>query len=323
MTPPTAARRVRSSKSSYPTPPRSPSSESDHEDNKSAPRKGAGKHIPRPPNAFVLFRQTFCADLKTCADRGDRSKGPDGSAISKRAGELWNALSSAEKRPFQEEARQRKDALLIKHPDYKYTPSRKYASAKAANSKRVTKRPVTKPAPVAIVKEEVETEVADDGLMLSHDGHQLVTPADSLQLTLDEDRPIWGELSPEFTFPDYSISPEWPSDSTLFMPPFPSPGHILDVNAVGIASADTAYPMLRPSPLALTGALPEVCPRRDSRSASHSSVYLISQPLTFNDPLDNLHPPTYSLFLPIEEHGMGSIDHYFDFTAYYHDDDPQ
>ena len=48
--------------------------------------------------------------------------------------------------------------------------------------------------------------------------------------------------------------------------------------------------------------------------------FLQSQPLTFNDPLDNLHPPTYSLFLPLEELDMGGVDYYFDFNAYYHDD---
>jgi hypothetical protein len=75
-------------------------------------------HIPRPPNAFMLFRSDFLKRgiIPTHVERRQQN-------LSRIAGQCWNLLSSEEKEKWQEEAAK----VLIEHqkrnPDYKFKPA--------------------------------------------------------------------------------------------------------------------------------------------------------------------------------------------------------
>ncbi|KII94425.1 hypothetical protein PLICRDRAFT_60514, partial [Plicaturopsis crispa FD-325 SS-3] len=73
--------------------------------------------IPRPPNAFMLYRSDFWAKQKvtTTVERDHRH-------ISRIAGHCWNNLSDAERAPYKRRAEAEKVRHAREHPEYKYTP---------------------------------------------------------------------------------------------------------------------------------------------------------------------------------------------------------
>lgn len=77
-------------------------------------RKG---HIPRPPNAFMVFRSWLWNkdDLKS-VERDNRN-------VSRIAGRLWNDLSDEKRAPFRKMADDAKMRHAQLYPEYKYTPS--------------------------------------------------------------------------------------------------------------------------------------------------------------------------------------------------------
>jgi hypothetical protein len=80
-----------------------------------------GKHIPRPPNMFMLFRAAFYgkvkADLERVLDRKVRQID-----ISKALSRLWE---ETDKRPWKEKAFQEAERHAKMYPSYRYTPRRK------------------------------------------------------------------------------------------------------------------------------------------------------------------------------------------------------
>ncbi|KZT24013.1 hypothetical protein NEOLEDRAFT_1052092, partial [Neolentinus lepideus HHB14362 ss-1] len=74
-------------------------------------------HIPRPKNAFILFR---CDYVK----RRTKSKSGDGASVSKRAGEEWRKLPASEKARYHARAEEEKRRHRIRYPDYAYKPQR-------------------------------------------------------------------------------------------------------------------------------------------------------------------------------------------------------
>ncbi|KAH9927467.1 high mobility group box domain-containing protein, partial [Epithele typhae] len=73
--------------------------------------------IPRPPNAFMLFRSEYWRQEKTKpqAERDHRQ-------ISCTAGELWKQLSPKEQAPFRLLADEEKAKHAERYPEYKYSP---------------------------------------------------------------------------------------------------------------------------------------------------------------------------------------------------------
>ncbi|KAI9439989.1 hypothetical protein H4582DRAFT_1944305 [Lactarius indigo] len=84
---------------------------------KSHARKQPEGHIPRPRNAFILFRCDFVAQKKIPA-----SVEPDHRNISRIVGRVWRAMSDQERRPWVEEAKKEREMHKKLYPQYRYSP---------------------------------------------------------------------------------------------------------------------------------------------------------------------------------------------------------
>ncbi|TFK57695.1 hypothetical protein OE88DRAFT_1615644, partial [Heliocybe sulcata] len=73
--------------------------------------------IPRPSNAFMIFRSHFCATqiVTSTVERDHRH-------ISRIAGHVWNSMPPADRAPFLARAREVKAQHAFLHPNYKYAP---------------------------------------------------------------------------------------------------------------------------------------------------------------------------------------------------------
>ncbi|KAH9891119.1 hypothetical protein C8Q73DRAFT_110965 [Cubamyces lactineus] len=80
-------------------------------------RKKKPGHIPRPPNAFMIFRSELWnkEKIKSTVERDHRQ-------ISRIAGNLWNRLTEDERAPYQELAEEAKRLHAQTYPQYKYSP---------------------------------------------------------------------------------------------------------------------------------------------------------------------------------------------------------
>jgi hypothetical protein len=85
---------------------------------KSHARKQPEGHIPRPRNAFILFRCDFVAQKKIPA-----SVEPDHRNISRIVGRVWKAMSDEERLPWVEEAKKERETHKRLYPQYRYSPS--------------------------------------------------------------------------------------------------------------------------------------------------------------------------------------------------------
>lgn len=78
--------------------------------------------VPRPPNAFIIFRVEY--SRKHAQANRDRAPTPE-KTLSKRAAEAWKALSAQEKAPYKQRAEQERLDHAEKHPHYRYRPRRR------------------------------------------------------------------------------------------------------------------------------------------------------------------------------------------------------
>ncbi|EIN13474.1 hypothetical protein PUNSTDRAFT_58938, partial [Punctularia strigosozonata HHB-11173 SS5] len=74
--------------------------------------------IPRPPNAFILFRSHFIASRKVSTDVENQNN-----KLSMIIGHVWKGMSAEEKRPFERLADIEKEKHAQLYPDYKYSPA--------------------------------------------------------------------------------------------------------------------------------------------------------------------------------------------------------
>ncbi|KAJ3994222.1 hypothetical protein F5050DRAFT_1809804 [Lentinula boryana] len=79
-------------------------------------RKG-NDHVPRPANAFIVFRSHWWSENKACP-----SVETDHREVSRIVAHHWNMLSEEERLPFRQEAEARKRQHAVQFPDYKYAP---------------------------------------------------------------------------------------------------------------------------------------------------------------------------------------------------------
>jgi len=79
----------------------------------------AQTHIPRPRNAFIIFRSHYYMRAKAT------QTGINQNSLSCAAASAWKALSDDEKRPYRRQAEEEKLMHYRKHPNYVYTPINK------------------------------------------------------------------------------------------------------------------------------------------------------------------------------------------------------
>lgn len=89
-------------------------------------RKRDPGHVPRPRNAFILFRSDYVSREQPSGE-GQQNE------LSKLAGKAWKNLPEEEKRPYIEMAAAEKRQHAIDYPNYVYTPGR----ASATKGKKV------------------------------------------------------------------------------------------------------------------------------------------------------------------------------------------
>ncbi|KAJ6614303.1 hypothetical protein B0H10DRAFT_164510 [Mycena sp. CBHHK59/15] len=82
------------------------------------PPTSKSKHVPRPPNAFILYRSDFLKRgiIPPHVERRQQN-------LSRVAGQCWNLLSDEEKQVWQVKAAERSQLHQQEHPDYHFKPS--------------------------------------------------------------------------------------------------------------------------------------------------------------------------------------------------------
>ncbi|TRM59805.1 hypothetical protein BD626DRAFT_506473, partial [Schizophyllum amplum] len=73
------------------------------------------EHIPRPSNAFMIFRRWYAK----------KHAGEAGGALSRRAGDAWRALSIPDRAEWEEQAESEKQEHARRYPNWRYRPRRR------------------------------------------------------------------------------------------------------------------------------------------------------------------------------------------------------
>ena len=115
---------------------------------KSHARRSSVGHIPRPRNAFILFRQhavgtnlvskgsaVASEDDPEAYDKGKR-KGPTQQNVSQAVGAIWRALPVHERAHWDQMAEEEKRRHREMYPDYKYAPKPKSERRKVGAGKK-------------------------------------------------------------------------------------------------------------------------------------------------------------------------------------------
>ncbi|KAF9482452.1 hypothetical protein BDN70DRAFT_991091 [Pholiota conissans] len=76
------------------------------------------EHIPRPPNAFLLFRSDFLKKGTIPREYESRQQN-----LSRIAGEIWRLMDSTEKQHWHAEAKAKAKEHFLRHPHYKFNPA--------------------------------------------------------------------------------------------------------------------------------------------------------------------------------------------------------
>ncbi|KAL5522894.1 hypothetical protein ACEPAF_1161 [Sanghuangporus sanghuang] len=90
----------------------------------------APAHIPRPPNAFILFRSSFIRSQHVSAE----TEGNHGT-LSKIVGMLWHALSYEERQVWQAKARRAYAEHKRMYPGYSFRPAKDKTSSSAKSER--------------------------------------------------------------------------------------------------------------------------------------------------------------------------------------------
>ena len=85
---------------------------------KSHSRKKPAGHIPRPPNAFILFRSDFVQKNRVPASVEKNHQN-----LSRIAGKVWGDMSVMEKSEWYTRAAEEKERHARKYPDYQFSPT--------------------------------------------------------------------------------------------------------------------------------------------------------------------------------------------------------
>ncbi|KAG0706989.1 hypothetical protein DFH29DRAFT_872018 [Suillus ampliporus] len=97
-------------------------------------RRQPSGHIPRPRNAFILFRCDFVQQKKIPGnvERDHRN-------LSRIAGKIWRGMKKEQQKPWIDLALQEKERHAKMYPGYKYMPVQHTAKPRKAKSDRIAK----------------------------------------------------------------------------------------------------------------------------------------------------------------------------------------
>ncbi|CCM02155.1 uncharacterized protein FIBRA_04233 [Fibroporia radiculosa] len=101
----------------FPTPPPSSTASQTGKRRNTHAKKKPEDHIPRPPNAFILFRSAFIRNNHITTDIET-----DHSTLSKIIGLTWRKLPQAERDAWFDDAREKLEEHMVKHPNYVFRP---------------------------------------------------------------------------------------------------------------------------------------------------------------------------------------------------------
>lgn len=186
-------------------------------------KRGPG-HLPRPPNAFMLYRSFFCAVGEHGEDKHN--------LLSKRAGEKWRELSSDKREPFVQAAELVRKRHADMYPDYKYIPAsatkRPLYDAHGSSETRSAHRRhsvTTAASPVTACQPAPSPSPATVSVT---PGAHLAGGNDSPHSSLDGDIAVKVEQSPfDLQLQPMELEPELPPNhSALFEPPVSPPSFV-------------------------------------------------------------------------------------------------
>ncbi|KAI0367500.1 hypothetical protein BV20DRAFT_556496 [Pilatotrama ljubarskyi] len=250
-------------------------------------------HIPRPRNAFMIFRSARCAELKQSRVEHDHR------IISKILGKMWADLDQAQKDHFNALAAEEKRLHALKYPDYRFSPQQRTEKPKKRKVKRngLTDRKRCETVAKLLLEgkggEDLKAEVDKFDLAVKLEGAEdEESPADYSTGVFDSrawpspaDSPTSSSSSPLSSSPSSLAYPDSPAFRSPLLPPsatrtpaFGSPLQIPDMARLDILSpispmqispleSQTHAPAMAPVPL------PQVA---DQLSASYTPVYASS-----------------------------------------------
>ncbi|KAA1468414.1 hypothetical protein DENSPDRAFT_869674 [Dentipellis sp. KUC8613] len=197
-------------------------------------RKGPN-HIPRPPNAFIIFRSDFLEKQKELKDieRDHRH-------VSRIAANTWKLLSAEERDVYKKKAEEEKRIHEARYPGYRFSPSRQ-----REKHKRVTKRNG--------VKDKIRAQCIAHFFREDIKGAELLAQVERLDLELDQQfGPTEGEPSGSQQVPSPKAREE------VDAPPFRSPllapapkfvdSHPSSNGQLRLQSSQSMYPPVPESP---------------------------------------------------------------------------
>ncbi|KNZ78175.1 Repressor ROX1, partial [Termitomyces sp. J132] len=155
--------------------------------------------IPRPRNAFMIFRSEFWAGAKI-----SKSVEHDHRHISRIVGHCWNQLTEEEKAVWRRRAEQEKIEHQIKYPGYRFSPN--------VRTKQVIKRNVKRNGEDEMLRCKQVAEL----LLAGKAGKELDTAVKSIDLSLGRDPPLV-KSKKALEFP--SDTNEYPAFRSPLLPP--------------------------------------------------------------------------------------------------------
>ena len=179
------------------------------------------EHVPRPRNAFIIYRCDFTH--KYLANGGsERGSEIEKSSLSKRAGEAWRNEKPEVKRYYKKQAEEERTRHRIDHPGYRFRPRRQKPTGQTGG-RRSPKRRATSPRSKRSAGRSSSLSSVESTQVSQNDPLQIQTitvPASSMP-----SQPRFSpQPTPDFfhgygsTTPTSPCSPLSPVDDILYMP---------------------------------------------------------------------------------------------------------
>ena len=184
-------------------------------------RSKDSNHVPRPRNAFIIFRCEYSHNY--LANGGsERASDTENKSLSKRAGEAWRNAGPETIRYFKDLAVKEAAIHRVNHPDYRFRPKRK----KPAGRRRSPKRRAGSPHPKKSAGRSSSVSSTECNQLSKNDPLQIQTITVSTSVpTLSQPQPHPSrQPTPDFfhgygsTSPASPCSPLSPVDDILYMP---------------------------------------------------------------------------------------------------------